>query len=81
MRIKINLIGNNVNSISAQKFIFPVNLDKLSTIKDLKLNLTEYIQKNNKDKKIFVEELFIDNFLLPQEFEINDILSNNDEIK
>jgi hypothetical protein len=81
MRIKLNFITSGVDNFPLPKIIFPINLDELNTIEELKSKITLYAKNKSGHQNLEVEELFIDNFLLPDEFEIGSVICNNDEIK
>jgi hypothetical protein len=82
MRIKLNFIGSDFDELGfGNKVIFPVNLNEVNKIKDLKIKISQFLTKRVESKDIHVEELFIDNFLLPEEFEVNLMLNNDDEVK
>lgn len=97
MRIRLNfsIEGNaednfvNILPIQAKKIVFPVDLHKLSTISDLKMSIEQLLNKrkscweseNKKVNKFEIDGLFLDNFLLLDEFEIGSVLNNDDELK
>jgi len=95
MRVKLKIINsvnsyNTTNSINLKhdQFLFPILLNKSKTIKGLKeqieifLNSLEIDSDNDQNKEyISIHFLEIDSFNLPENFEIESLIRENDVIK
>jgi hypothetical protein len=87
MRLKLNLILEEdsqrilvINDSKFKKIVFPVNTHASNSIRDLKLSITKFLCNLFKSK-LEVENLFLSEFLLLDEFETNMILNNDDEVR
>jgi hypothetical protein len=81
MRIKLFFCLDNGTLDIPARIIFPINLNEIRLVKQLKDRINNYIKEKSKIKKLNVKEMFLDNYLIPEEFEIDCLLQNNDEIK
>ena len=88
MRLKINFclsdkLNNDIFESIFKKIIFPVNTFEITTILELKKKLSDYLNyyKKNENISLLVENIFLDNFILIDDFCINDIINNDDELK
>jgi hypothetical protein len=97
MRLRLNLIyqenigeersDESIENFSKEvfkflKIVFPVNLKENYLIKDLKLTLSNFLKNLHKTQSDFhVENLCLNEFFLLDEFEINQVLNNDDELR
>ena len=81
MRIKLFFSLESGSLDIPTRIIFPINNNEIKLVKHLKEKINHYIREKSKIKKILVKEMFLDNYLIPEEFEIESLLQNNDEIK
>ena len=107
MRIRLNFLldknsTDELCELKVKKIIFPIDLNEIFTVKDLKIKLNKLLEKkeivnynnlnnlnnvysttfdNSKYQNVQVDNLFLDNFLLIDEFGINFVLNNYDEIR
>jgi len=64
------------------KIIFPVNLKENYLIKDLKATISNFLREFYKTRRdIIVKNLCLKEFCLLDEFEINQVLDNDDEVR
>jgi hypothetical protein len=81
MRIKIFFSLDSGSLDIPDRIIFPININETRLVKNLKEKINIYIKEKSKIKKSIVKEIFLDNYLIPEEFEIEPLLQNNDEVK
>ena len=97
MRLRLNLIfqqnilenesiESKENDIKDEfkflKIVFPVNLKDNYLIKDLKATISIFLKKFYKTRRdIFIKNLCLKEFCLLDEFEINQVLDNDDEVR
>jgi hypothetical protein len=87
MRVKlIFLFPRNddiCNTENFKKIIFPINLREISKISDLKNEINKFIRNKLREEetKYFVENLYLESFLLMDEFEVGLVINNDDEIR
>jgi hypothetical protein len=90
MRVKLifNFLRNDssdniCNIENFKKIIFPINLREISRISDLKNEINKFIRNKLRDteSRYFVENLFLESFLLMDEFEVGLVINNDDEIR
>ena len=87
MRLKLNLIIEEesqgilmLNDSKLKKIVFPINTHASNSIRDLKSSINRFL--SNLFKSIVeVDNLFLSEFLLLDEFETNSILNNDDEVR
>jgi hypothetical protein len=86
MRVKLIFIVLNHDSTKQnlveayKKIIFPINLKEVLLISDLKSEINKFLNNKGVDS-LNVENLFLEGFLLMNEFEVGLVLNNDDEIR
>jgi hypothetical protein len=88
MRVKLCLQYSNVslkqmNQTIPNKVLFPLDLVKMTTIADLKVEIERFIFENIlKDPHEFnITTLTLDDYTLFDHFKISELIRNDDEIK
>jgi hypothetical protein len=93
MRIKLNFLPSDQNfqefyeklkNENLNKIIFPINLNETVYVKDLKKKIEIFLNRKFEEfnlGRIKVELLMLELFGLLDEFEVREVLNDNDEIK
>lgn len=87
MRVKLIFLFPRNDDIcnieNFKKIIFPINLREISKISDLKNEINKFIRNKLRENetKYFVENLYLESFLLMDEFEVGLVINNDDEIR
>jgi hypothetical protein len=83
MRFKLNFKSDNQIIVKKKKVLFGINNCKFKLVEDLKQLVLNFI-KNNKivEGDYFCLDSFrIQNYILPEDFEIGNLLRENDSIE
>jgi hypothetical protein len=81
MRIKLFFCLESDSLDIPTRIIFPINVSEIKSVKHLKDRINRYIKEKSKIQKIMVREIYLENYLIPEEFEIENLIQNNDELK
>lgn len=84
MSFRVKLVFNSKNDLISpqyRKILFPVNINECPTIKDLKLQIKSFLSKDLIHSSNYEVDLKIDGYLLPDVFETNNVIRENDEIE
>lgn len=82
MRVRLFFFENDNSNEELnifKKIIFPIQLNEVTYVKQLKERIQKFLNVQGVNNQ--VENLFLDNFLLMDQFEIALVLNNDDEIK
>lgn len=85
MRIKLNFLSKNKifneNNSNFKKIIFPVNLNEITFVKELKNKIKKTLLDVNLCENVVVEYILLDDFMLLDISEVKDVIKNDDELK
>ncbi len=86
MRLKLEIEGDIYKDTGKRKIVFPVDLNIVNKVKDLKREIEMFIGREidaNSDlnKRDFKIEMRLDGFMLVDEFKVDKVLRNDDVIR